>query len=462
LDSDICNRSARTVGRADFEVVDAEAPVHDLAKSGLAVVTVISRFRVRNGLEKEVRWAFLNRPRLVEKAAGFCGLDVLTDAADPSVFLLLTRWTDKESFRAWHRSEAHHQSHELIPRGLKLDASFTSLTIGNSIEGPAGIQSLSDALEGQTVALSQWLMESDAVFALLLAPDGTIRVRNRAGHRLFPADPARNFGLTIWDYLVCSDPQHLRKRLSDSGGQYDGCLMLNLADGEQTPITLEVGLVRCSGAILLLGTQENRHDSHLQTEMFTVTTDLSVMMREAARTNRELKEANETIERLARTDALTGLANRRTLDEAFQREIARAERLGECLSVIIGDLDHFKSINDQYGHVTGDQVLARAAAVFGSQLRPYDLAARYGGEEFVLLLPGTSTDGAIAIAERIRKEVAEIKVPSCPRQITVSLGVASWMTGEAPEELVARADAALYNAKSTGRNRVEAATSVRV
>ena len=131
---------------------------------GLIVVTVISRFRVRNGLEGEVRRAFFNRPRWVEKAPGFCGLDVLTEEGDSSVFLLLTRWTDEESFQAWHRGEAHHQSHELIPRGLKLDASFTSLTIGNRIEDPVGIQRIDDALEGQTVAVSNWLMESDTVY----------------------------------------------------------------------------------------------------------------------------------------------------------------------------------------------------------------------------------------------------------------------------------------------------------
>ena len=185
-------------------------------------------------------------------------------------------------------------------------------------------------------------------------------------------------------------------------------------------------------------------------------------MREGAQKNRELKVANETVERLARTDALTGLANRRTLFEGLQREIARADRSAERLSVIMADLDHFKSINDLYGHGTGDLVLGRAAAVFGSQLRPYDLAARYGGEEFVLLLPGAPTDAAIAVAERIRKDVAEIKIPECPRQITVSLGVASWMTGEAAEGFVARADAALYNAKRTGRNRVEAASDIQV
>jgi diguanylate cyclase (GGDEF)-like protein len=107
-------------------------------------------------------------------------------------------------------------------------------------------------------------------------------------------------------------------------------------------------------------------------------------------------------------------------------------------------------------------VLAHAAVVLKSQSRPYDLAARYGGEEFVLVLPGTSTNGAIATAERIRKEIADLTVPGCPRQITISLGVASWMVGEAPEAFVARADAALYSAKSTGRNRVEVALDVKV
>jgi diguanylate cyclase (GGDEF)-like protein len=425
------------------------------------VVTVISRFRVRNGLEEEVRGAFLNRPRLVEKTPGFCGLEVLTDAEDSSVFLLITRWTDEPAFRAWHRSEAHHQSHDMIPQGLKLDATFTSITIGHRIEDPAGAQTLSDALEGQTVGLARWLTESDSVSALLLAPDGRIRARNQASYRDFPLNPAKNLGFSIWDYPACSDLDRLRHKLSDSGAQPDGSLLLNLVDGQENPITLDVGLVRCSGAILLLASKERRYDSQFQTEILTLTNDLSLMMRETSRKNRELNEANETIARLARTDALTGLANRRTLDETFAREIARAERLGGDLSVAFADLDHFKSINDRYGHIAGDEVLARAAAVFKSQSRPYDLAARYGGEEFILVLPGTSAGDAVAIAERIRQEIADLQVPGGP-QITISLGVAGWMPGETPEELIARADAALYQAKNAGRNRVEPASGVKV
>ena len=421
------------------------------------MVEVISRFRVRNGLEAEVRAAFINRPRLVEKADGFRGLEVLTDATDPSIFLLLTRWRDKESFQVWHRSEGHRQSHELMPEGLKLDSSFTSLTVGNRVEDASGIHHLGDAIEGQTVQISQWLMESEAIFALLLAPDGTIRTRNQASHRVFPADPKKNFGLSVWEYLVCSDTQQLRERLSDSRASYSGALTLNVVDGQQNEMTLDVALIHCSGAVLLLGSRDNRHDSRLERELFKQTNDLSVLMREISQKNRALNEANETIKRLARTDALTGLANRGTLDEILPVEIARAARQEQTLSIIMADLDRFKSVNDEYGHIAGDQVLAGAAAVFRNKMRPYDVAARYGGEEFVFLLPGTLAEDAITIAERIRAEVAKIAVPACPRQITMSFGVAGWLTGENPEQFIARADAALYKAKSNGRDRVESA-----
>jgi len=143
------------------------------------MVTVISRFRVRNGMEEEVRQAFLNRPRLVEKAPGFCGLDVLTDTTDPSVFLLLTRWSDEESFRAWHRSASHHASHVFIPKGLKLDPAFTLLTMGHSIQPSAPAQTLRDAIAIHSDALSEWFTNSDTVFALLRPTHLPCRSRRR-------------------------------------------------------------------------------------------------------------------------------------------------------------------------------------------------------------------------------------------------------------------------------------------
>jgi diguanylate cyclase (GGDEF)-like protein len=413
---------------------------------------VISRFRVREGLEDEVRDAFESRPRLVEKAAGFRGYDILVDADDPTVFLLLTRWSDEESFRAWERGATHLQSHKMIPKELKLDASLTSVTVGTSIQGRANVQTMNAAIGSRSLELSHWLMESDAVLAFLLGSDGTIRERNRASHRMFPASPVQGFGGKIWDYLTCSDALRLQQRLADTGEPQGVRSALSMTDAKRNAITLETGVIRLDGAVLLLGMEENRHDAQFRSEILKLTNDLLVTMRDSARKNRELRQANETIDRLGRTDALTGLANRRALTEGLAREIARAERRGGQLSVIVLDLDGFKAINDEYGHFMGDRVLESVGAVVGSQLRLYDVAARSGGDEFVLLLSGTTMEEALAIAERIRHEIARIKVPGLPNPISMSLGVARWISDEGPERLISRADKALYEARNAGRN----------
>lgn len=421
------------------------------------MVTVISRFRVRNGMEEEVRQAFLDRPRLVEKATGFCGLDVLIDAADPSVFLLLTRWTDEESFRIWHRSESHHASHVLIPKGLKLDPAFTLVTIGHSIQIPAPVQTLRDAIATQADAVSGWLANSETVFALLLSPDGTIRERNQAAQRIFPVNLTGSADPMVQDYLLCSDTEHLQNMLSKSESEHDTSFLLNLAEREQSPVTWEARLLRFDGGFLLFGTEAKLHDTLFQDETLRLTNDLSIAVREAAQKNRELRKANESVEILARTDGLTGLANRRMLEEILPRDATRANRLNESLSMIFVDVDNFKPINDQFGHKAGDQVLVHLGTIFKNKIRSYALAARFGGDEFVLLLPGTTKEGAIVIAERIREMVGALALPECPRRIAVSMGIATFMTGETGGELMARADEALYRAKGNGGNRFEVA-----
>ncbi len=399
-----------------------------------------------------MRDAFVSRPRLVEKAAGFRGFDILADAEDPTVFLLLTRWTDEASFRAWNSGANHLQSHKMIPRELQLDTSFTSVTVGMSIEGRYQINSLNAAIESQPVELSHWLMDSDGVIGFLISADGTIRERNRTSHRLFPSSPMQGFGTRIWDYLTCSDALKLQNRLADMNEPSGFRSLLNLTDARQNSMTLEVGLIRLEGAVLLLGTEENRQEAQFRSEILKLTNDLMVTARESTRKNRELRQANEAIERLARTDALTGLANRRALAEGLVREIARAERRDGQLSMIMLDLDGFKAINDEHGHFMGDRVLESVGAVVSSQLRIYDVAARSGGDEFVLLLSGATMEEALTIAERIRHEIARIKLPGLPSPISMSLGVARWKADEGPERFISRADRALLEAKSAGRN----------
>ncbi len=175
-----------------------------------------------------------------------------------------------------------------------------------------------------------------------------------------------------------------------------------------------------------------------------------------------LKDANDQLDALSNTDALTGIANRRNFDRVLAQEWVRGERRGTPLALIMLDVDLFKHFNDHYGHLAGDlclQTLARALVRAGR--RAGELVARYGGEEFVVLLPETSAHEALEAARRIHHEVGSLALPHAQTPwgiITVSLGVASLVPSRqaVAEDLVRRADAALYRAKMAGRNRIEA------
>ena len=174
--------------------------------------------------------------------------------------------------------------------------------------------------------------------------------------------------------------------------------------------------------------------------------------------NRELRRAFDQIEALAIRDELTTTFNRRFLMETLGRERSRAERLNEPFSVCLIDLDHFKAVNDTYGHGAGDAVLKHFASVAPRGLRGIDTFGRFGGEEFLLVLPGTDKQGAIAVAERMRAATEGTVFPGLPveRRVTISIGVATYVRVEETGALLARADKALYQAKGSGRNRVTA------
>ncbi|MCB9602990.1 MAG: diguanylate cyclase [Sandaracinus sp.] len=178
---------------------------------------------------------------------------------------------------------------------------------------------------------------------------------------------------------------------------------------------------------------------------------------------KELRELTQSLKHDASTDALTGLPNRRAFDKHCARMMAEADATGSPLSLLVLDLDFFKRVNDSYGHAAGDAVLARLARLLLAELRPEDSPARFGGEEFVVLLPGTTTVQALAVAERVRKRVESTRVLTAERRIamTVSIGVSTYRRGRADEAqaLFERSDAALYEAKRRGRNCVVVAAS---
>jgi two-component system cell cycle response regulator len=171
-----------------------------------------------------------------------------------------------------------------------------------------------------------------------------------------------------------------------------------------------------------------------------------------------LKSANARLAALSVTDGLTGVYNRRHLDQRVAEEVARSRRHGFPLSCLMVDVDHFKAINDGYGHPVGDRLLRGVAAVLRQQTRAADIVGRYGGDEFMVVAPSTALLSALVVGERIRATVAqrEVTVAGKPVQITVSIGVAQLAPNGDCESLVAAADRALLAAKAAGRNRVVA------
>jgi two-component system cell cycle response regulator len=177
----------------------------------------------------------------------------------------------------------------------------------------------------------------------------------------------------------------------------------------------------------------------------------------------ELIEARENLRVQATHDPLTGVWNRRAILEILGNDLARSRREGPPVAAAIADLDHFKRINDTYGHVAGDMALCEAVSRMRTLLRPYDAIGRYGGEEFLIVLPGCTAQDALRLAERLRVGLSQetVTIPGGRIIVTSSLGVAASDTIAAPDatSLVRAADAALYRAKAYGRNRLELATA---
>ncbi|MCI3944107.1 sensor domain-containing diguanylate cyclase [Pseudomonas syringae] len=183
----------------------------------------------------------------------------------------------------------------------------------------------------------------------------------------------------------------------------------------------------------------------------TITHYVSISQDVTTRLGREQK-----LLEIAHSDTLTGLDNRRAAEHTLERMISTAWISGNSFSLIICDIDHFKQVNDRYGHPAGDAALKSVASIFKHQIRTFDVAARWGGEEFLIMVPDSSLEQAVELADRIRKGIERLEIPETG-SVTLSLGVAELGPGETAASLIQRADKALYQAKRLGRNRVEAA-----
>ncbi len=262
--------------------------------------------------------------------------------------------------------------------------------------------------------------------------------------------------VTLWQLLTQPAVTALLAVPPDS----QGCLhagLMTVRGAQDIMVTLHGRLYRTAEGLRLVAGYDMQEFEALSASLLALNGEINDAYRALALSKQALQVREAEILKLSLTDALTGVGNRRMLDEALAREIERARRQMQVLSLLILDIDHFKRVNDTWGHETGDRVLKQTGLTLLRLLRTTDIATRMGGEEFVILLPATELAGAVVCAERFRAALAAHDF-GLPAAVTSSFGVAALQPGEAGNTLLARADGALYSAKQQGRNRVVAAT----
>jgi diguanylate cyclase (GGDEF)-like protein/PAS domain S-box-containing protein len=282
---------------------------------------------------------------------------------------------------------------------------------------------------------------SQSLVGIVLIEDGRFSYSNAKFDEIFGYSAKEVRGMGPLDIAVEGERGHvagyLDQRLSGESGQLDYVFH---------------GL-RKNGAVI----DVECHSSVMNVGSRSLIISLIMDISERTRAERAVQVLQEELREQATHDGLTGLYNRHFLDESFGRELLLATRGGHPISVIMGDLDHFKAVNDRHGHLVGDAVLRVFGTLLTNNARASDIVCRYGGEEFLLILPGMTAEGAVQRAEQLRQTMAATPVSNGVSAITVtaSFGVATFPTdGRTTDELIAAADKALYSAKAQGRNRV--------
>ena len=247
-------------------------------------------------MASEVRDAFRDRPRLVDVAPGFLGLEVFGDTDDDTVFHLFTRWSDRASFEAWHHGDAHRASHAFMPRGLKLDATFTRMEIIERLADGHGPAPLEQPLLDATGLIHRHLTTSRTLCVVVATTDGTIVSCNAALAERLGTMSATLIGQSIWSKLVDSDADTLQ-RLVRAGRRDAPSMLLNWVDADHAPFTLSMTIDVQPDRLVLIGEPLDGFQSQGQVELRHVHNEMAVLAREQTRQRRALEVANAELER---------------------------------------------------------------------------------------------------------------------------------------------------------------------
>lgn len=306
------------------------------------------------------------------------------------------------------------------------------------------------------LGLPSFLQELTNVVIALLDEDGNVLAANQGFLRMAtpPDDNAIPWNArSIFVNPRLEDVQALVSYHRSPLLLYRG--ILNIAGNRQLCHSMQGHIYRWQqGRLLVAAEYDVEGLEMLGATVMQLNHELAEAQRQLLRANRELKRNEAAIRVLMHTDSLTGVGNRRQLDEALNSEVERVRRYGDTLCLLMADLDHFKEVNERYGHSVGDEMLKKFATLLSDGCRQSDLVARLGGEEFALLLPDANLERALACAERIRQRLnSQALLPQVGR-VTASFGVAMLAANEEGIDLLRRADQALYRSKKEGRNRV--------
>jgi heme-degrading monooxygenase HmoA len=279
------------------------------------VIVAFSRFRVANGLEDDVRDAFRNRPHLVDDVPGFLGLEAFSDAGDASLFYLITRWTDADSFKRWHSGPDHKQAHTGIPKGLKLDASFTLIRTLERISDP-GEAVHPDAVRDSARLISEFLAHGTRVHWLKARSDGVIAASNRAIAEIAGGASDSLNGAVIWSFLSESDAAILRGAVESGNSDPAKRYHLNFTGPGQMAVALECQVDVQPDGFVLIGESVQRDELALQCELMALNNQYTVLLRENDRKAKALRKANAQLEK-ALTDLVESHWHLRKIQEVL-------------------------------------------------------------------------------------------------------------------------------------------------
>lgn len=298
--------------------------------------------------------------------------------------------------------------------------------------------------------IEEYLQNISDILVFIFDHQGEIVEANDQFAELFLPELSSDRQIYLGDILIA--PAEAELSLPDQEGYVWESLKFRRYSG--TPYFAECVIFPGDNLYLLIGKHRLLTSEDALDKISKLNNELANKTRKLSKKNNELRKAKAKIEKVMRTDKLTKLANRRAFMEFLDKILAKSTRSEAPLSILMLDLDDFKDINDSYGHVVGDKVLRSVGKILAENTRRGDMAARFGGDEFTILLVETSAGEAVETAERLRREVKNISISSLEKTLTLSLGITVSRGNESIEELLSRADEAMYKAKQAGKDEI--------